>query len=64
MSDREPWEDAEFRAEERAVGRRRLLAAAVMLLALAGVAGGSAIGAVASAHEDAAGAVSHQLPTR
>ena len=48
--------DPDFRTEELAVGRRRVVAAAFMLLALTGLAGGSAAAAVASAHDDRADA--------
>jgi len=46
------YDDPDFRSEERAVGRRRLVAAVLMVLALTGLAGGSAAAAVASAHDD------------
>ena len=39
---------------ERALARRRLVAAVVTVLALAGVAGGSVAGALAGAHDDRA----------
>ncbi len=63
MSDRQPWVDVESRESETKLRRRRLLAAVVTVVALTGVAGGSAVGAVASAHEDSA-AVSHQVVSR
>ncbi len=42
------------RAAERALGRRRLVAAVITVLALAGIAGGSAAAATAQAHDDRA----------
>jgi hypothetical protein len=48
------YDDPDFSTEERQVGRRRVLAAAVMMLALTGIAGGSAAAAVAMAHDDQA----------
>jgi len=48
------YDDPDFRSEERVVRRRRLLAAIVTLTAFVAVAGGSAVGAVASAQEDRA----------
>ena len=64
MSDRRPWEDPEFRASETRLRRRRLLAAVLTVAAFTAVAAGSAIGAVAAAHQDVAVAVSQQLLTR
>ena len=46
------YDDPDFRTEERAVRRRRLVAAGCLVLALTGLAGGSAAAAVASAHDD------------
>jgi hypothetical protein len=54
MIDPALWADPELRPEERAFRRRRLLAAVVTLTAFVAVAGGSVVGAVASAHEDRA----------
>ena len=48
------YDDPDFRTEERAVRRRRLVAAGFLVLALTGLAGGSAAAAVASAHDDRA----------
>jgi hypothetical protein len=61
MSDHRPWDDAHRRTSETRLRRRRLLAAVVTVAAFTAVAGGSALGAVASAHEDAAGPASHQV---
>jgi hypothetical protein len=63
MPDRQPWVDPESRASETKLRRRRLVAAVVTVVALAAVAGGSAVGAVASAHEDSAD-VSHHVVAR
>jgi hypothetical protein len=46
------YDDPDFRTHERAVRRRRIVAAAFTVLALTGLAGGSAAAAVASAHDD------------
>ena len=51
MTEPAPGEDLTFRAEELTLRRRRLLAAVVTVAALAAVAGGSALGAVAGAHD-------------
>ena len=52
------WDDPGFRADERSLRRRRLLAAVVTVVAFTAVAGGSAIGAVAGAHDDRADGMS------
>ncbi len=52
------YDDPDFRTRERAVGRRRVVAAALMVLALTGLAGGSAAAAVVSAHDDRVDATS------
>jgi hypothetical protein len=54
MNEPAPHDDLEFRAAERAIARRRLVAAVVTVLALTGIAGGSVVGAVAGAHDDRA----------
>jgi len=54
MTDPASYDDPEFRAAERAVGRRRAFATAIAVVALAGIAGGSAVGAVESAQGDRA----------
>ena len=64
MTEPVTWEDPTFRAEERTVQRRRLLAAVVTIGALVAVAGGSAVGAVAGAHEDRADAASEVVVVR
>jgi hypothetical protein len=46
------YDDPDFRAHERAVGRRRLVATVIALLALSGVAGGAAVGAVVCAQNE------------
>jgi hypothetical protein len=46
------YDDPDFRAHERAVGRRRVVAAVITLLALSGVAGGAAVGAVVSSQNE------------
>ena len=46
------YDDPDFRIHESAVGPRRIVAAAFVVLALAGLAGGSAAAAMASAHDD------------
>ena len=54
MTEPTSWDDPAFRTEEQTLRRRRLLAAVVTVAALVAVAGGSAIGAVAGAHDDRA----------
>ena len=49
------YDDPDFRNHERAVGRRRIVAAALIVLALTGLAGGSAAAAVVSAHDERVG---------
>ena len=48
------YDEPSLGAPERALARRRRVAAVVTVVALAGVAGGSAVGAVAGAHDDRA----------
>ena len=61
MTERAPQEDLTFRVEELTLRRRRLLAAAVTVAALAAVAGGSALGAVAGAHDQRVDTVTHHV---
>ncbi|HET8664475.1 MAG TPA: hypothetical protein VFM08_09190 [Nocardioides sp.] len=49
-----PYDDPDFDAYERAVGRRRVVATVITLLALSGLAGGAAVGAVASSQNERA----------
>jgi hypothetical protein len=58
-----PREDpaAGLAAEERTFQRRRLLVATALVVALTAVAGGSALGAVASAQDDRAVGVSQHV---
>ncbi|HET7431468.1 MAG TPA: hypothetical protein VFJ89_08175 [Nocardioides sp.] len=46
------YDDPEFRTAERALARRRLVAAVITVLAFTGIAGGSLAGALAGAHDD------------
>jgi len=54
MTEPTPWETPALGTEERSLRRRRLLAAVVTVAAFVAVAGGSALGAVAGAHDDRA----------
>ena len=56
MTSSAAYDDRDFRVSERAVARRRLVAAVITVLALAGIAGGSVAGALAGAHDERADA--------